>query len=90
MLATGHDEDSIELERSKSDLVKMVRIRMTPYIRSVLPNAAVEGLLQGKTAVRKMSGQVWGKLLQSVSTNKFLGAVLLMINITSQRIPVVC
>ena len=58
MLATGSDEDSIQRERSKSDLVKMAGMGMTPYFRWVLLNATVEGLLEGKTEVRKMSGQV--------------------------------
>jgi Family of unknown function (DUF6535) len=64
MVATG-SEDSIQRERSESDLVKMAGMGMTPYVRWVLLNATVEGLLEGKTEVRKMSGQVLGKLLQT-------------------------
>ena len=64
MLATGSDEDSIQRERSESDLVKMAGMGMTPYVRWVLLNVTVEGLLEGKMEIRKMSGQVLGKLLQ--------------------------
>ena len=64
MLATGSDEDSIQREWSESDLVKMTGMGMTPYVRWVLLNVTVDGLLEGKMEVRKMSGQVLGKLLQ--------------------------
>jgi Family of unknown function (DUF6535) len=64
MLATGRDEDSIQRKRSESDLVKMAGMGMTPYVRWVLLNVTIEGLLEGKMEVRKMSGQVLGKLLQ--------------------------
>jgi hypothetical protein len=64
MLVTGRDEDRIERKRSESDLVKMAGMGMTPYVRWVLLNVTVEGLLEGETGVCKMSGQVLSKLLQ--------------------------
>jgi hypothetical protein len=64
MLVTGRDEDRIERERSEIDLVKMAGMGMTPYVRWVLLNVTVEGLLEGKTGVRNMSGQVLSQLLQ--------------------------
>jgi hypothetical protein len=64
MLATGQDEDSIQGERSENDRMEMAGMGMTPYVRWVLLNVTVEGLLEGKTEVRKMSGQVLSQLLQ--------------------------
>jgi hypothetical protein len=64
LLATGRDEDSIERERSKSKLLTMARMGMTPYVRQVLLNATVDGWLKGKTKIHRMSGRVLGKLLQ--------------------------
>jgi hypothetical protein len=42
----------------------MAGMGMTPYVRWVLLNVTIEGLLEGKMEIRKMSGQVLGKLLQ--------------------------
>ena len=64
MLATGRDEDGIERERSKSKLLKMAEMGMTPYVRQVLLDATVDGWLEGKTEIHRISGHVLGKLLQ--------------------------
>lgn len=64
LLAMGRDEDSIQGERSEHGWVKMAGMGMKLYVRWVLLNVTVGGLLEGKPEVRKMSGQVLGKLLQ--------------------------
>ena len=70
MLATGSDEDSIRRKQSESDLVKMAGMGMTPYVRWVLLNVTVEALLEGKMEIRRMSEQVFGKLLQTCESKQ--------------------
>ena len=64
VLAIGSDDNSIQHEQSESDLVKMAGMGMTPYVKWVLLNVIVGGLLEGKMEMCKMSGRVLGKLLQ--------------------------
>jgi len=64
LLATECDEVAFQRERSESDLVKMGGAQLTLYVRWALLNATVEGLLLGKTEVRKISGKILGRLLQ--------------------------
>lgn len=66
ILAIGRDEDVIEWKRSKSKLVKMARMGMTLYVRWVLLNVTVDGLLEGKMEIRKMSGAGFGPVITNM------------------------